>query len=117
MKIYHIMPALALLALGACRISKEVTVPTASLPVAYRNEASTGDTSNIDDLPCKSFFTDAALQQLIDTAIVKNYDMQIALTNIEAANLQFKRVKWDYVPEADLNVGQCAAFVGSRHLG
>ena len=45
------------------------------------------------------FFTDVVLQKLIDSAIVKNYDMQIAVKNIEASQLLFKQVKWNYVPE------------------
>ena len=52
----------------------------------------------------KFYFTDAALQQLIDSAVAKNYDMQIALKNIETSQLLFKQVKWNYLPQADLNV-------------
>lgn len=95
--------ALLLLFLGACKVSKDIT-PTASLPSNYRNTVSTSDTSNIANIQWKSFFTDATLQQLIDTAIVKNYDMQIAIKNIEASQLLLKQTKWNYVPEVALNV-------------
>ncbi|RYY20146.1 MAG: TolC family protein, partial [Sphingobacteriaceae bacterium] len=52
----------------------------------------------------KNFFTDSKLQKLIDSAIIKNYDMQIALKNIDEVQLLFKQVKWNYVPVASLNV-------------
>jgi multidrug efflux system outer membrane protein len=55
-------------------------------------------------LQWKSFFTEATLQKLIDSAIEKNYDMQIAVKNIEASQLLFKQVKWNYVPSVGLNV-------------
>ncbi len=92
--------------LSACKVSKDVATPKPELPASFRNAAvvTTGDTSSIADLQWKNFFTDAALQKLIDSAIAKNYDMQIAVKNIDAAQLLFKQVKWNYVPEVALNV-------------
>ncbi|HEY0262174.1 MAG TPA: TolC family protein, partial [Chitinophagales bacterium] len=43
------------------------------------------------------------LQKLIDSAIVKNSDMRLALKNIESAKLLVKQAKWNYAP--NLNVG------------
>ncbi|SDP91107.1 efflux transporter, outer membrane factor (OMF) lipoprotein, NodT family [Mucilaginibacter sp. OK268] len=90
--------------ISACKVSKDVATPKAELPANFRNAANTSDTSSIADVQWKSFFTDATLQKLIDSAIVKNYDMQIAVKNIEASQLLFKQVKWNYVPELNLNV-------------
>jgi multidrug efflux system outer membrane protein len=90
--------------ISACKVSKDVATPKAELPATFRNAANTSDTSSIADVQWKSFFTDATLQKLIDSAIVKNYDMQIAVKNIEASQLLFKQVKWNYVPELNLNV-------------
>jgi multidrug efflux system outer membrane protein len=96
--------ALILLFLSACKVSKDIT-PTATLPSAYRNaQVTASDTGSIADIQWKSFFTDATLQKLIDTAIVKNYDMQIAVKNIESSQLLLKQVKWNYVPSVALNV-------------
>lgn len=96
--------ALALVVLAGCKVSKDVATPKDAQPEAFRNAVTTGDTSSIADLQWKNFFTDAALQKLIDSAVVKNYDMQVAIKNIEAAELQFKQVKWNYVPSVGLNV-------------
>nr|WP_294944656.1 TolC family protein [uncultured Mucilaginibacter sp.] len=95
---------LMLLVLSACSVSKDIDTPKPALPAEFRNVATVGDTSSIADIQWKSFFADATLQKLIDSAIVKNYDMQIAVKNIEASQLLFKRVKWDYVPTLGLNV-------------
>ncbi len=93
-----------LVIMSSCTVSKNVETPKPALPDAFRNAAVTADTSSIADIPYKSFFNDAVLQKLIDSAIVKNYDMQIALKNIEASQLLFKQTKWNNVPQVDLNV-------------
>ena len=93
-----------LVVLTGCSVSKDIDKPKPALPAEFRNTAAAGDTTSVADIPWKSFFADVTLQKLIDSAIVKNYDMQIAVKNIEASQLQFNRVKWDYVPAADLNV-------------
>jgi multidrug efflux system outer membrane protein len=95
---------MAVLVLSACTVSKDVKTPQAALPAAFRNATATTDTTSIADIPWKSFFTDAELQKLIDSAIVKNYDMQLAIKNIEASQLLVKQVKWNYVPAVGLNV-------------
>ena len=104
MKSYINRFAILMVVLSACNVSKDIPAPKPALPNTFRNGAVTNDTTSIADLQWKSFFTEAALQKLIDSAIVKNYDMQIAVKNIEAAQILFKQVKWNYVPTADLNV-------------
>jgi NodT family efflux transporter outer membrane factor (OMF) lipoprotein len=85
----------------ACNITKDVAAPKADVPEAFRNSQST-DTASIADLPVKDFFQDDVLHQLIDSAIAKNYDMQIAVKNIEASKLLLQQVKWNYVPTVSL---------------
>jgi multidrug efflux system outer membrane protein len=104
MKKYITGSALILLILSACNVSKNIETPKPALPTNFRNAATVSDTSSIGDIQWKNFFTDAVLQKLIDSAIVKNYDMQIALKNIDASQLLFKQVKWNNVPQVDLNV-------------
>jgi multidrug efflux system outer membrane protein len=94
---------MALLVLGACKVSKDVKTPQAALPATFRSSTTT-DTTSIADIPWKNFFTDPELQKLIDSAIIRNYDMQLAVKNIEAAQLVVKQVKWNYVPTVGLNV-------------
>jgi NodT family efflux transporter outer membrane factor (OMF) lipoprotein len=103
MKTY-INGLLLLLLLSACKVSKDVQTPKNAAPDTFRNATLTADTASVGDMQWKSFFTDATLQTLIDSAIEKNYDMQIAVKNIEASHLLFKQVKWNYLPQTDLNV-------------
>ncbi|CAA9216839.1 MAG: Efflux transport system, outer membrane factor (OMF) lipoprotein [uncultured Adhaeribacter sp.] len=94
---------LAVLLLTACKVSEDKNSSLATLPEHFRN-APANESTSIADLEWKSFFTEATLQNLIDSAIAKNYDMQVAVKNIEAANLQLKQTKWNYVPEINLQV-------------
>lgn len=94
---------LALALLSACKVSKDVKTPQGTAPAAFRNVTTT-DTTSIADVPWKTFFTDPTLQNLIDSAILKNYDMQIAVKNIEASQQLLKQVKWNYVPTVNANV-------------
>ncbi|MFI5157590.1 MAG: TolC family protein [Sphingobacteriales bacterium] len=100
----YINGLLLLLLLSACKVSKDVQTPKNAAPDSFRNATLTADTASISDMQWKSFFTDATLQTLIDSAIERNYDMQIAVKNIEASHLLFKQVKWNYLPQTDLNV-------------
>jgi NodT family efflux transporter outer membrane factor (OMF) lipoprotein len=52
----------------------------------------------------KNFFADATLQNLIDSAIERNYDMQLAVKNIEASRLLFRQTKWNNIPQVDATV-------------
>jgi len=93
-----------LMIISACNVSRNIETPKPALPAAFRNAVATADTSSIADIQWKNFFTDATLQQLIDSAISNNYDMQIALKNIESSRLLFKQTKFNYTPQVNLNV-------------
>jgi outer membrane protein, multidrug efflux system len=95
---------LTLIMVASCKVSKDIPATQLPLPVSYRG-AVNSDTTSIADIQWKSFFTDTHLQQLIDSAISNNYDMQVALKNIEAAQLVVKQSKLGYFPEANLQVG------------
>ncbi|HTI12192.1 MAG TPA: efflux transporter outer membrane subunit [Puia sp.] len=92
-----------LLGLGACKVSKDTTTPQPELPGQFRNAAQ-ADTTSVADLPWKSFFADTTLQRLIDSAIVRNYDMQVALKNIESAQLTLRQAKLGYYPDLTLSI-------------
>jgi outer membrane protein, multidrug efflux system len=104
MKKYITGSALILMILAACNITKNTGTPKPALPVAFRDAIPATDSSSIADVQWKAFFTDPVLQTLIDSAIAKNYDMQIAVNNIEVSQLLLRQVKWNYAPEAALNV-------------
>ncbi len=100
-KIYNNHYNLADAFLNACKVSKDISTPTDAAPVAFRNAVST-DTMSIATIQWKNFFTDANLQNLIDSTIANNYDMQTAVKNIEAAQLIVKQSRLGYLPTANL---------------
>jgi multidrug efflux system outer membrane protein len=104
MKLYkNIYIALLLvLVAAACKVSKDIATPKNAAPEQFRNGPATADTVSIASLPYKDFFKEEAIRDLIDTAVKNNYDMQIALKNIEAANLLFRQAKLGNVPTLNL---------------
>jgi NodT family efflux transporter outer membrane factor (OMF) lipoprotein len=91
-----------LLGLAGCKVSKDVATPAADVPGQFRN-AVTADTTSVASLPWKSFFADPTLQQLIDSAIARNYDMLVALKNIQSAQLVLGQSKLGYWPDVNFN--------------
>lgn len=104
MKLYKniYIALLLLLVAGACKVSKDIAKPTNTTPEQFRNSAATADTVSIATLPYKDFFKEKAIRDLIDTAMLHNYDMQIALKNMEAASLVFSQSKLGNVPQLNL---------------
>jgi len=91
-----IIVLLAVICITSCKVSKDVKVPDTALPKAYRDTPA--DTVSIGALPWKSFFEDAELKNLITDALDHNYDLQVALKNIEAAELTLKQARLGDVP-------------------
>lgn len=89
---------------AACKVSKDIAKPADAAPEQYRNASAADTSSSIAVLPYKDFFKEEAIRKLIDTALVHNYDMQIALKNIEAASLLFSQSKLGNLPTLNLQV-------------
>lgn len=102
------MAASMLFLLSACKVTQDTAVPAAPLPDSFRNEKPMADTAGIAAIQWKQFFTNADLQQLIDSAITNNYDLQLALKNLQAAQLIVAQSRLGYLPEARL---QAAAAI------
>lgn len=96
----YLIAALALI-LSSCKVMKENPTPDHRAPASYRNSINT-DMASIALLPWNQFFVNAELQQLIDSTLVNNHDMQIALKNREAAQLIAQQSRLSYLPEIRL---------------
>jgi len=75
-----------------------------SLPATFRNAASI-DTGSIGNIPWKSFFANKELNALIDTALKNNYDLQIAMRNIDIANKSYRAARLGLLPDVSLSAG------------
>ncbi len=96
--IQYIKTSVVMLALAASFTALAQQKPLVEVPETYRNAMGV-DTTNIADIKWKSFFEQSDLVALIDEALAKNSDLQIADKNIEIANRQFKQSKWGNVPQ------------------
>ena len=72
--------------LCACGVTHEYKKPDIALPESYRSSlpavGAHADTV-MALLPYRSFFADATLRTLIDSAVVNNIDLQVVLKNID----------------------------------
>lgn len=115
--------------ISACKVSKDVGFKANALPENYR-WATAVDTNTVAKLPWKSFFKDEKLQKIIDTALLKNSDLQLAIQNLAAAEQVLKQAKWNNVPSVafnttaslnrpsnnSLNGLSLSQFLGSSHI-
>jgi len=88
----------------SCSVSKDIETPKDAFPENFRNASVSKDTTSIGDLEWKNFFTEKDIVQLIDSAVTRNNELQIATKNIEIAQYRFTQSKWGNVPQANLFV-------------
>lgn len=96
--------AILITTLISCKISKDIETPKDALPDNFRNASVSSDTISIGDLEWKNFFTEQDIIKLIDSAVTRNNDLQIAQKNIEIAQYRFTQSKWGNVPQVNLSV-------------
>lgn len=89
--------------MSACKVGKNYNRPEVSLPDKF-NDTSFADTSSIADIQWNQFFTDTTLQNLIDKGLKHNYDLQIAIKNIDIAQQRLKQAGLLLVPQLDLQI-------------
>lgn len=89
--------------LGGCKMTREIEVTKTAAPEQFRN-AKTTDTLTIASLAFDEFFKDKELKNLIDTALINNFDMQIALKNIASAGQIFKQARLGNVPQINFQI-------------
>jgi NodT family efflux transporter outer membrane factor (OMF) lipoprotein len=99
----------------ACRVGREYQRPALELPSHFNNET-TADTSSIATIKWSSFFKDTTLLQLINEGIAHNYDLQIAIKRIEAAQEQVKEAKLLGLPGLDLQVSAQSSRPSDKSL-
>ncbi len=88
----------ALLAFSSCAV--KYTRPDVN--AVYRdidtNYAHTDTCYNIADISWRDYYYDSTLFALIDSALVNNHDMKVALKRLEQSAAYFKQSKWAYAP-------------------
>jgi NodT family efflux transporter outer membrane factor (OMF) lipoprotein len=95
------------LAFTACKVGKEYQRPPVELPQQFRGQ-SFADTNSIADIEWKQFFTDTALQRLIQLGLNYNQDLLIAVKRMEVAEKRLQQSKLLSLP--DLNFQLTAQY-------
>ena len=97
----------------SCRTGRNYQRPTVLLPNKFLSD-SLSDTSSIADISWKNYFADTVLQQLIDSGLTRNFDLEYAMKNIGIAQSQVRQANWLWVPQLNAELsGQYDRFSGN----
>lgn len=118
MKIFNINNMLLFSAVSSvmmsCATRNEYKETDLDIPEIYKDQLQvTGDTVI---LPWKTFFEDPQLVSLIDKALEKNNEVNIALKNIEQLDLAYKQAKHSLMPTLDFSGGVSRAWASQNSL-
>jgi len=88
----------------SCKTRKDILSPDLALPANYRNNVSSlsEKDSVLANIPLKQFFKNEEVKALIGDALARNYDLQIAIKNLESANLTLQQSKLGNLPVLDV---------------
>ncbi len=101
MKNKIIFTALAALLLASCGVYRKYQPTTEVGTALYGNDIIVTDTASLATIAWREFFTDPALQRLIDSALVKNTEYQVARLRTEQALASLGAAKLAYFPSLD----------------
>jgi len=119
-KINYKVLIIAVLGSGfiACRDYKSLAkVPDQNLKGIVRDAAvNETDTASLSNVPWKEYFPDAKLQSLIEEGLRNNYDMKLAMSRINQADIALTMTKGAMLPtlSAGLNVDHTRFSHGAR---
>lgn len=111
MKIYQIIDkakyilfATLMQVVAGCAIPKTVPLETGETQAVFRNDSASAQAESIATLPWKELLANKDLEALVDTALLKNNDLQIAIKDIEAADEFYKKSRQGYLPQVAASV-------------
>lgn len=108
---------IALIATGlltGCSVYKKYDRPDIKTDGLYMSLNGNSDTISIASIPWRDMFTDPKLQDLIETGLDRNTDLNIARLRVEAAEAALMTSKLSYLPSLGLNAeGGVSRYDGS----
>jgi len=98
----------------ACSVGRNYKQPELNAPTAY----SGGEVSDssVAVQSWKTFFADTTLQRLIDQALVRNFDLQLAIRRMEASQSYAKQAKLAWLPSLNANVAASTSYPSDNSL-
>jgi multidrug efflux system outer membrane protein len=84
--------------LPGCAVGPNYQRPKVNVPTEYRGAEGAVQQASIADLPWWEVFKDERLKNLVQTALVNNYDLRIAVTRIEQSRQLAAQARAQYFP-------------------
>ena len=103
---FSAMALLAACALSACSLAPTYKRPDADVAKNWATQTNASDTSQLQDIPWESLYTDAHLRELIRTALEHNHDLRIAMARIGEARAMWGVQGADQLPSATMSLGR-----------
>lgn len=88
---------------ASCTVGKKYSRSPLDLPDQYRG-ATTAQAADTLELPWKGFFKEPVLVGLIEQALAKNNDINVAMLSMQQLELSYKQAKLGLLPALDLSV-------------
>lgn len=100
--------------LVSCAVGKSYMRTELQVPETYKESVQvTGDTVV---LPWKTFFKDPKLIGLIDKALTRNNEVNVALKNVDQLGLIYKQAKLSLMPTLDFSAGANRSWASKNSL-
>lgn len=102
---YISMPLLCALAVCSCNIYRSYERPESirTEDNLFRDTVPSGDTLTIASLPWNELFTDPMLGALIDTGLVNNTDLRVAMLKTDEAEAMLMASRLSYLPSVEFS--------------
>jgi len=97
-------------ALSACSLAPTYKRPDGELAPSWNAQKEAQSTTQLQDIPWESLYTDEQLRVLIRTALERNHDMRIAIGRVQEARGLWDVQGADRVPSATASVGRTASL-------
>ena len=90
---------------SGCAVGPNYKRPAVSVPPDFRSAEGAAQQASIADLPWWEVFKDERLKELIQTALVNNYDLRVAITRVEQARQIARQAKAEFLPMMNYQAG------------
>ena len=88
--------------LAGCAVGPDYKRPPTTPPEAFRGQTGPAEAASLADLPWWEVFRDATLQELLQTALANNYDLQVAVARVEEARALAARARGRSIPRSGM---------------
>ncbi len=102
------------LAVQSCGIIKDYKRPNVETDSVFRTAIPQTDSTSLGSYKWTDLFTDPLLQGYVDEALDNNFDVQIALKNLQIAEAYVKQTKANFVPTVGVDVSGSTSKIATN---